>query len=637
MCGIAGWAGNSSIFDSGLALQLQDSMQSRGPDDRGALYLSAKGAVSRECLADCTAGALVHTRLSILDLTSHASQPMSSTDGRFHLTYNGEIYNYLELRQELESLGHQFRTQSDTEVLLVAYSEWGKAVLDKLTGMFAFAIFDVNTQQLFVARDPFGIKPLFYSIAGDVFSFASDIATMFCFPNVSRRINAQRAYEYLALGLVDYGDASFFADIKQLPAAHYLIVDVTSGSVLENKRYWQAKTDKSLDIGFSEATEKLRELFLESVELHLRSDVKVGACLSGGVDSSAIVGAIRHLNPNADLHTFTYVADDAQLSEEKWADIAGKDAGATMHKVSAGINDLVADLDHLIRLQGEPFTSTSIYAQYRVFNLAQEAGMKVMLDGQGADEIFAGYKGYQCSRLAQIVKEGRPIDAWRFYKATTSWPGRSSSFILGGAGSFFLPKSLRSIARNLVGMSLSPKWLSDDWLTRQGVEMKRDPLLAPNSNYFSGALQNALETNSVPCLLRYEDRNSMAHSIESRVPFLNRSIVDFAYSLPDSYLIDNEGRSKAILREAMRGIMPDVLIDRRDKIGFETPESKWLSAITPWVESTLSTAGDIPVFEVDALNKAWQEVKSGKVSFSFRIWRWLNFLRWSQIYNVQFD
>ena len=637
MCGIFG-----AILSNITNLQVStytDMLRHRGPDDHGWLVWDDVNGIQRGKGQENPAGRLFlgHQRLSILDLSERGHQPMSTTDGRFHVVYNGEVYNYLEIREELEREGHRFQSESDTEVLLQAYAHWGEGALQKFRGMFALAILDVDKRQLFLARDPFGIKPLFYVAWQGGIVFSSELQPLLSLPGGQRRVNAQRAYDYLQFGITDHEDGTLFQEIKQLAASHYCTVDLDRCMVKQPVRYWSTPTYATRDISFDEASEELRRLFLENVSLHLRSDVTVGAALSGGIDSSAIVCAIRHLKPDVDLHTFSFIADDRQLSEEKWVDVVAAHAGCTVHKVAPRPEELVHDLDHLIRMQGEPFGSTSIYAQYRVFQLAREAGIKVMLDGQGADEMLAGYSGYHGARLAGLLRRGRLFRAIKYLRHANEWPDRNAAFVLKRAPQYFLPRSLMPLGYKLAGRDLQPGWLNTSWFEQRGVDMHPVAPLPAGISPLNRELVRSISSRGLPSLLRYEDRNSMVHSIESRVPFLTVDLAEFLLRLPDEYLISDSGESKCIFRSAMRGIVPDLILDRRDKIGFATPEKSWLTLLDPWVEQVIGNAGSVAVLDQVGVSREWQRIKAGNAGFDWRVWRWLNFLRWAEINDVRFD
>lgn len=654
MCGIFGVIGKKSerIAVSDI-LRASNAIRHRGPDDEGFLLVSGDRKSVVTCGGDDTDKrlnlpsirdysdfpinvALAHRRLSILDLSPAGHQPMRSVDGRYWIVYNGEVYNYIEIRSELANRGYRFITGTDTEVILAAYQAWGAEMLCRFVGMFAIAILDVTAGNLFLARDFFGIKPLYYSLAGNSFSFASEVKSLLCLQAVSSDINPSCAYDYLRYGITDHGHETFFKDINQLPPAHYMQISLASPEISEPVRYWQIDLDRCADISLDDAAAQLRSMFLENVRLHLRSDVPVGAALSGGIDSSAIVMAMRHVEPGTQIHSFTYVADDAALNEEKWANIISSIGNTTAHKVSPSPEHLTEDLDRLIAIQDIPFGSTSIYAQHCVFRLAQQAGIKVMLDGQGADELLGGYPSYLPARFASLVRNLRFVKAYKFAKSINQHRNYTYNCLLPRTGSILLPKTFRPLARKIVNQQIVPDWLNQSWFDDVGFAIV-EPDIKNSRRLFVSHLHESM-TKGLVSLLRYEDRNSMAHSIESRVPFLTPQIAQFIYSLPDEYLIDGKGLSKCVFRKAMRGIVPDTVLDRQDKIGFATPEQKWLKNLRPWVEDILSSGSirDIPVFNREKLMSNWQSMLEGKQIMDFRLWRWINFIRWSEVYSVHF-
>jgi asparagine synthase (glutamine-hydrolysing) len=643
MCGIAGIVGfDRTTINSQLLTSLSDTLSDRGPDDVGFLGWSGTTPVQVSRHPEAVEGNrlnLVHRRLSILDVTPSGWQPMATPDGLYYITFNGEIYNYLELQIQLKALGHQFRSHCDTEVLLAAYAQWGVKAFTDLVGMFAFAILDTKERKLVLARDYFGIKPLYYTYYRDGLAFASEIKALLNLPGVNRQVNPQRLYDYLRSGRTDYGSQTLFADIVQLPAAHYLEISLDNPRQTQLVQYWQLDLNQRLELSFQEATEQLRELFLDNIRLHLRSDVPVGAALSGGIDSSAIAMAMYYLQgKNLQLHTFSYIADDPTLSEEKWVDLVGQEAGAFVHKVQPQPDELVADLEHLIHLQDEPFGSTSIYAQYRVFHKAKEVGIKVMLDGQGADELLGGYRPYVAARLASLLSQGQWKKATQFWQKASQLPDTGKLSLLVRAGGLLLPPNLQGSARRLVGKEDIPSWLNSNWLSKNGA-IPKHPGQRSSPEVLREELYQALVATSLPMLLRYEDRNSMAHSIESRVPFLTPALVNFVFSLPEEFIINSGGTSKAIFRQAMRGIVPDAILNRRDKIGFATPEQRWLATLRPWVEQVLHSevAAQIPALNLSVVKTELQAVLDGQKLFDFRVWRWVNLIRWAERFSVSFD
>lgn len=641
MCGIAGiLQANGRPVDPSILRAMSRAIAHRGPDDVGFLGWSPPRKVRIERsvsdLGPHQVG-LIHQRLSILDLSESGWQPMASADRRYYISFNGEIYNYLELQAELKQLGFQPKSHSDTEVLLAAYVQWGAAALPKLVGMFAFAIFDSHERTLFLARDSFGIKPLYYSASEQTFAFASEIPALLKHPAISRQVNPQTLYYYLHNGHTDHTSATLFSAIQQVPPGHSLTVSLARPGRPQLKRYWSLQqSPQPLDLSFSEAAEQLRERFLDNIRLHLRSDVPVGTALSGGIDSSAIVSAMRHLEgPSLQIHTFSYVADDPAFSEESWVDQVGLHANTIVHKVRATPQDLIRDLDILIRSQGEPFGSTSIYAQYKVFQLAKVNGIKVMLDGQGADELLGGYRPYLAARLATLLGQGHLRQAVLFAQRASKLSGCSWKYLLTRAMGLLLPEAWAERAKGLVGRQQQLPWLNAEWLAAHNIQ----PLpgrLSQHPQVLHEQLARALTVTSVPMLLRYEDRNAMIHSVESRVPFLTPDFANFIFSLPESYIIDAHATSKSVFREAMRGIAPDAVLNRTDKIGFATPEQRWLREMQPWFESVLKSdrARSIPALNMPAVHQEFDAIVTGRQPFDFRVWRWVNLIRWSDCFDV---
>ncbi len=611
MCGILGIL---SIKPGGIdiqsAVRAVRALRHRGPDDEGYLLAESRSGRMLACRGEDTAGELRmpdiadqngagydvflgHRRLSIIDVSVRGHQPMSSDDGRLWIVYNGEVYNYIELRQELEKDGIRFGTATDTEVVLAAYRRWGASCLHRFVGMFAFAIYDRDKRTLFLARDPFGIKPLYYTQTDSRFAFGSEIGALLELPGIRRRANPKPLYEYLRFGITDGTSETLFADIRELPPAHFTTVEVDSLSIAEPTRYWHIDLSRRARISSQDAAVELRHLLERSVHLHMRSDVSLGTCLSGGLDSTAILMHMTtNIHPGQQVHGFSFITDDPVLSEDRYVNVAQQATDAICHKVYPRPAELAADLARLIRIQELPFAGTSIYAQYRVFQLARETGMKVMLDGQGSDEMFAGYPGFIGSRVAGLLAAGRLIAVIRILQ---QFPGNMKQHftrtILSSAGRL-LPSFLVPLCRRVAREPLWPAWLNRDWFQDRGVSAAERPIGRGGDALREDLLLSVLRI-SLPQLLRYEDRNSMCHSIESRVPFCVPSIAEFAFSLPEEMLVSPAGDTKAILKTAMQGIVPDVII-HREKVGFGTPERQWLSAVRPYVEDTVVRQDGLP-------------------------------------------
>jgi asparagine synthase (glutamine-hydrolysing) len=621
MCGILGSFFETQLTDQQIHSALS-KMNNRGPDNRG--YMRFDISQSSELI-------LGHTRLSIIDLSSAGRQPMNSQDGRFSIVFNGEIYNYKELRQELKNVGHLFLTESDTEVLLKVWQCWGQECLTRLIGMFAFVVYDKQLNTIICVRDAFGIKPFFFADDGGHFFFASDINALLELRKKPKKLCLQGAYDYLVHGTYDNNELTFIEGVRHLMPGCLMEFNLSKASITKTIKWWTPSIKERTDLSFEQAAEKVREQFLENVKLHLRSDVPLGAALSGGTDSSAVVCAMRYLEPKTDIHTFSYIAEDSPISEEKWVDFINEHTHAKSYKVVANRDELLRDFDDLIQAQGEPFSSTSVYANYRVFQLAKQNGMTVTLDGQGADELLAGYSGYPVQRMQSLFEQREFKTLLSFTHQWKNWPGRGSVKALKYLGAGITPNNLQLLLKNLFIKSPKPDWLNVEYLFQQGVVLKTEleNQLADNrGRRVVETLANSLQLAGLPQLLRHGDRNSMRFSVESRVPFLTIPTADLLLSLPEDYLISNKGETKSVFRAAMRGIVPDQILDRKDKIGFETPEKIWLMSMAPTLRKWLEDAQEIDFINASKLLIDFDLIMKGKKPFTSQVWRWVNFIRW---------
>lgn len=625
MCGLIGFFSKAAPIDLDEKVrQALEALKHRGPDDVGLeQFAQPYGTL-----------VLGHTRLSIIDLSPGGHQPMRSADGRFLIVFNGEIYNYRELRSELQGNGQCFRTDSDTEVLLCAWAIWGTGCLRRLIGMFAFAVWDRLSGTVTLVRDAFGIKPLFYAQSATGFVFASEMAALLALCNEAPQVNPQRAYDYLVHGVQDSGSETFLQGVYHVPPAHWLRVELRQEAAPVRERWWNPSIAETSTLSFGAAAETLRELFLESVRLHLRSDVALGVALSGGVDSAAIACAMRHVDPGMKLHSFSFVAAESALSEERWIDLVNSHTRAIPHKIVVNPVELGADIDDLVRAQGEPFCSTSMYAQYRVFQAAEEAGITVILEGQGGDELLAGYAGFQGQRMRSLLE----CCAWpgmlRFARQWKRWPGREQVSAWRGLIGQLVPDALFGALQTLAGVETVPRWMNKAALKRLKVSTRlprfpRRP--EAKGRRVAEALLHAMSDGKLVSLLRYGDRNAMRFSIENRVPFLTLPLAEFVLSLPEHYLIAESGQTKSVLRAAMRGIVPDAVLDRRDKVGFETPMEEWvrgpvLKQILP--DATGVSGGVLHNAKLDGHLKTWT---SGHASLSAQDWRLINLLLWMSL------
>lgn len=617
MCGLAGgfWVNNPKNLEDLLKKAILQ-MRNRGPNDSGTItYRTKKGY---------TVG-LAHTRLSIIDLSEAGHQPMKSRCGRYTLVYNGEIYNYKELKAELINLGYIFYTNSDTEVLLNSWIKWGVNAFSKLIGMFAFAILDHEKNIITCARDPFGIKPFYYFIDNNNnnFTFASEVKALQNLIQAPLALNSQTAFDYLIFGNYDSQKNTFFQNIYHLLPGHFITFDLNLNQLSDQQKWHSINLTENKTLSFQDASDILREKFLKSIKFHMRSDVSIGAALSGGIDSSSIVCAMKYLEPDLEIKTFSFIdSSDDTFSEKKWIEVINNHVNAKSFKTSFNEKDLSVELDDLIISQGEPFASTSIYAQYRVFKLAKDNGIIVTLDGQGADELLAGYNGYPAKRIHSLWDENDFCGIYHFLKGWSSYPGRN---LRNGAG-LILNEFFNK--RNKM-----PSWIRKE--EGHALLERRPPFFCrgmslPKRRLVSHLLE-ASTRNGLPALLRHADRNSMRFSIESRVPFLSNDIAAFTLSLPENYLISNNGETKHIFRYAMKGIVPDEILSRRDKVGFETPERQWILGIENNIKNWISEDINVDFLEQKEFSNEFDKVCRGYKPYSSYIWRLINFIRWYQL------
>ncbi len=566
MCGIVGFYSKIENKESILKEQLS-TLNHRGPDDEG-------------CFIDDRV-ALGHKRLAIIDIEG-AKQPMSSNDDRYVLIFNGEIYNYLELRQDLIAKGYKFKTFSDTEVLLNIYIEYKEKCLTKLNGMFAFAVYDKKKQELFLARDHFGIKPLYYTNVENGFVFASEVKAILKYPNIQAKLDEPSLHEYITFQLM-LGENTLFKDISSLEPANYMIVK--EGRVVKKQQYWELNYD--IDNTHSEEyfLSEIQHILDHSVNIQTRSDVKVGAYLSGGIDSS-IVATFAAKNYDSRLYTFSGAFKDGpEYDETFYSDLVSKNINSIHNVIYPTHNDFIDNFENIIYHMDYPEAGSGVFSQYMVSKLAKEH-VTVVLGGHGGDEIFGGYTRYLVAYLEQALK-GAIFETQEEseYVVTLQSIIPNLSQLQGYVPmmkSHFSTGIFEDIDKSyfkLVNRSLNANKLYElDILSEQDKLFSKFQSIFNNPNIkslFNKMTYFDLKT-LIPALLHVEDRVSMAHSLESRVPILDYRLVELASQINPIMKFEG-GKTKYMLIEAIKNFLPQEVINRKDKMGFPTPINKWLS------------------------------------------------------------
>lgn len=620
MCGIAGIVrfGKTAVRKEQLQKMLH-TIKHRGPDDEG-MYVDGRIGLG-------------HVRLSILDLTDAGHQPMTDAFERYTIVQNGESYNYIELREELKALGYTFTTQTDTEVVLKGYMEWGESVLDKLNGMFAIAIYDKEQQTLFLARDRFGVKPLYYCVGEEQLLFASEIPALLAAMPGKPEANEDVIFDYLVFNRTDQTEQTFFRGIYKLQHGCCMTLDLkkayTKDTLPVRKWYSLDKHVKDLEsqisnLGFEEAKEEYMRLFKKAIEIRLRSDVPWGVCLSGGLDSSAITATVINVLKEQDVHSFSAVyrkgcwADESQFIDEF------KGIVPNMHYVHPDAEGLLAHLDNYVRIQGEPTPTVSPFALYCVLTEASKH-VKVLLDGQGSDEALAGYEyipGLYYKTLFTHLKWGRLAkEIIQYAKLHKSW--RHVKYMVF----FMLPSKMRTKVRVMQRGYIDPAFVA-----RHKDSVIADKLYGANTmtemlvNHFEYKLEH---------LNKWGDRDTMAFGVEGRSPFLDKDLVEYSIALDDRMKVRG-GYTKYILREVMNGIMPEKVRKRVDKRGFSVPMDEWYRTdkFQKLVMDILQSESFAKrgYFLPEEAKRLYAKHVAGEINIAKDIWKWVNLELWFREY-----
>jgi asparagine synthase (glutamine-hydrolysing) len=614
-----------------------DIVAYRGPDGRGwREFASAAGPV-----------ALGHRRLAIIDVSDAGLQPMADMSGRFQMVFNGEIYNYIELREDMRARGEVFVSESDSEVLLRAYMLWGEDALSRLRGMFAFIIWDDRDKRLFAARDRYGIKPLYLVQTPRGIALASEIKQLLGLPGLSGNMNIARVHDFLASGMSEHTPETMFEGVTQLRGGECITLDASKGTPLQaNIRRWYPATAGEIKITEKEAAERFQDLLSESVRLHLRSDVLVGSCLSGGLDSSAIVclmsNMLRSGEGGTKVNTVSACYAEKSVDEKPFMDAVVAHAHTQPHFIFPKAEDVFQRASDITWHQDEPFGSTSIFAQWCVFEEAKRAGIKVMLDGQGADEQLAGYHSGFSFYMAGLVRRGQFGQVVRTILERNRYHGTSIQEQIRHLIVPLLPRGVSNLLRRQHRAMVQHDWLGTDLLRAKGnnqttaFQLASDLLgLPPVTDIRSLCLTQTYGSN-LAMLLHWEDRNSMAHSIEARVPFLDHPLVEFALALGNDHKIVG-GDTKRVLRKGMAGILPEVVKERRDKLGFATPEQIWFRGplrglVLDGIEATLARYPGL--MNADGVRALASDMLEGRRPVDFTLWRIVNLGMWGERFNV---
>jgi asparagine synthase (glutamine-hydrolysing) len=601
MCGISGIInknGNTNLNDE--IKRINDLIEHRGPDSEG-FYFEKNFAFG-------------HRRLSILDLSSDGHQPMHYLD-KYVITYNGEVYNYLEIKEELLQNGYIFKSHTDTEVIIASYDMWGEECVHKFNGMWSFAIYDKEKRIIFCSRDRFGVKPFYYAEIDDKFIFGSEIKQLLEFFE-ERYVNKRILMDYLVIGYEEHTNETFFENIFKLEQSHNLLYDLETNT-FEIKKYYDIAFDNKLNsLNEKESIELLSQKIEDSISLRLRSDVKVGTCLSGGLDSSSIAAIAS--KKYFDKKNEKFIAIHAQSTEKEndESNLAGDVSNfcnLDLKIVKPSSEDFINNIEEVIYTQEEPFGSPSIFMQYFVMKKAKELNCTVLLDGQGGDEILLGYERY-----------------YPAYILSQNFIGMFKSFFNSSKNSKLTIKQLISYFIYFTNYKLRLKRLIKKslFIKKEYLYIISENLLKENSekylNIFDLQLIEIFKTQ-MPHLLKYEDKNSMRHSIETRLPFIDFNFLETALSLDSSLKIRN-GWTKYILRQIVNNLLPKNIVWRKNKFGFEAPTKTWLDLNEKEMKNTIVNSKLLEFICID-INFNNLEQK--------QIWKLYNISKWEEIFNVK--
>ena len=641
MCGISGVIGKwPNLNWESFRTKMYRRLAHRGPNAFGCIGISSdfnslvrldEGKISPE-----VNGILIHTRLSILEISDHARQPVISVDQNHAVVFNGEIYNYREIGEELKSHGIMVRGGSDTEIILPWLKLKGEDGIKRFSGMYSIIWINLLVGKAYIFRDRYGVKPLYFAKCSRAIAFASEPQVLQDLPGLGLELDRIQVLETLRYGASPtQRRQTIRKGILNVVPGEKIVVELNDASKLINNEPQNNLIQARYRGSFEDAKRDVKSIFLKSVGYHMQADVPVGAGLSGGIDSSSVVAAMSHISGQpANVLTISYLAKEKHKTEEKWVDVFNCGLRHNNHKITANPDRLALDIDNLIKSQGEPFPDTSIYAQYCVYRKAHEIGIKVMLEGQGADELFAGYNYYITSYLQELIVTRQWSKALTFVTGNKTRISYSLTQQIISLARLNSPTKLSEAIARKVGNVGLPNWVINRDAKIFFEDLDHDRILMGSGLQF--ALKNTRETRLVN-LFRYCDRNSMAFSVEARVPFMFPELVELAQSLPSEYLFSPTGASKYILREAMRGLVPNEILDRTDKIGFENDDTIWLftKSLSPWVETILrDSVKRCGLINEKTIRAEWNSGLQGQRGKAKRFWNSLIFLRWLELNNL---
>ena len=616
MCGISIIINrNNNQVSPETMRNMNDKVIHRGPDDEGYYYGSNF--------------AFGHRRLAIVDTSAAGHQPMQKANDC--IVFNGMIYNYIELREELRKAGYTFSSGTDTEVILAAFQHWKTAAFKKFNGMWAFGIYDHAAQTIVLCRDHFGIKPLYYTASGGYFAAASEIKQFTILQGFKPVLNASTTVNFLAKGWLNYSDETFFAGVKSLSAGHYLEYSLQTHQSTVHEWYNLEKAVVPVKDTLENATSTVRNLFHSSVQLRMRSDVKVGSCLSGGLDSSSIVMAVNTQQAaNKYFTTFTSCYENKQYDEQQYSDVVTQASGFAAVKVFPDLQRLftAGDLDTMLYHQDQPFSSASHYSEFNVFKAARENNMTVMLDGQGADEYLCGYPDFFTTYVCELVGRGKikaAINAVRLKGANGTGSVAVFKDLIKATVLYPLIESVKKI----LGKPLYP-WMSE--LSRHNAGKRLVNFTA--AGIHSRSIEQIVYS-SIPYQLHSEDRNAMLFAIESRLPFLDPRLVEYITGLPSNYKI-NKGYTKYILRQALPEL-PESIRWRKDKIGFAAPDKEWVLQNHELMRNELDQAVQQTPFFSNLLLQRFDDFVNGKLEYEPIYFRAMALNRFCKIFKMQIE